>query len=113
LSRPTRNLSKTSHGFTAALLTSDELNIFGSARYLRKVADDGATKTPAALPNTVAKFPAIDFAAYANDSSTWPDDNIRALGSEYTSRAWDDRLSPGWGEFVFQAVLDCRASGAV
>jgi hypothetical protein len=55
----------------------------------------------------------MDLAAYANDSSTWPEDNIRALGSEYTSRAWDDRLSPGWGEFVFQAVVDCRASGAL
>ena len=49
--------------------------------------------------------------AFANNSSTWQDDNIRALASEYTSRAWDDALSEGWGYFVFEAYKDVRASG--
>jgi hypothetical protein len=28
------------------------------------------------------------------------------LGSEYTSRPWDDVLSPGWGDFVYAAYRD-------
>jgi Domain of unknown function (DUF4157) len=98
---------------TARLLASDEYNIFAVARYIRKVADQGATKSLSSLPNTAASFPGIVLAAYAGNSSTWPDDNIRAIGSEYTSKAWDDRLVLDWAEFVFQAYRDVVATGVL
>ena len=99
------------HADTARLLASDEYNIFAVAKYLRIVADEGATKTAADLPSTASTYPNIDFAAYANNSSTWADDNISAIGSEYTSRAWDDNLSPGWGFFVLEAYQDVLRAG--
>lgn len=114
--RRARGLNTTSgpgHDAAARLLASDEYNIFAAARYIRQVADKGSTMSLAALPNTAATYPNIDLAAYARNSSTWPADNIRALGSEYTSRAWDDNLVPAWGEFVYQAYLDVRATGLV
>jgi hypothetical protein len=98
---------------TARLLASDEYNIFAVARYIRQVANQGSTLSLAALPNTAAAYPGINLLAYANNSTTWPDDNIRALGSEYTSTAWDDNLVPAWGEFVYQAYVDVRATGLV
>jgi hypothetical protein len=100
-----------SHDGIAYLLASDEFNIFGAARYIRLVADQGAKLSIAALPMTKAAFPGISLTDHAKNSAHWPDDNIRALGSEYTSRAWDDSLSPGWGEFVLQAHNDLNASG--
>lgn len=114
--RSARRVDSTSaggHGVAATLLASDEYNILAVARYIRQVADQGATKTAALLPRTAAAYPGINFPAYAGNSSTWPDDNIRALGSEYTSRAWDDNLSTGWGEFVFQAYQDVRGTGLI
>jgi Domain of unknown function (DUF4157) len=107
--RTTRGLNRFSlygHDIVAKLLASDEFNIFASARYIRQVANKGSKMSPAALPNTAAAYPGIDFAAYAENSHKWPADNIRALGSEYTSRDWDDELVEGWGEFVYQAYLD-------
>jgi hypothetical protein len=98
---------------TARLLASDEYNIFAVARYIRQVADQGSTLSLAALPNTAVTYPGISLPAYAGNSTTWPDDNIRALGSEYTSTAWDDNLVPAWGEFVYEAYLDVRATGLV
>ena len=109
LSKTTR--ASLTHNDIAKLLASEEYNIFAVARYIRHVADAGAKISIATLPDTQATFPAIDMAAYAGDSSTWPDDNIRALGSEYTSRPWDDVLVPGWADFVFEAYLDVIASG--
>ncbi|MBS7813091.1 hypothetical protein [Roseococcus pinisoli] len=94
----------------ADLLTSEEYNIFGVAKYIRLVADQAVGKTAAVLPQTVSAFPRINFGAFGGDSATWPSDNIKALGSEYTSRAWDDKLSVGWGEFVFEAYRDIRSS---
>lgn len=114
--RTAEGLNKTSgygHEAVATLLASDEYNIFAVARYMRMVADQASTLSLAALPNTAATYPGIDLHAYAANSSTWPDDNIRALGSEYTSTAWDDSLVPAWGEFVYQAYLDVRATGLV
>ncbi len=102
-----------SHDELAILLTSDDFNIFAVAKYIRLVADAASTLAISTLPNTQAAFPGINLPVYKNNSSTWPDDNIRALASEYTSRAWDDRVSPGWGYFVFQAYLDMKASGAI
>lgn len=109
LSAPYR--SALSHSQIALLLTSDELNIFGVAKYVRTVANRAAGLAPGALPTTVSTFPGINLARYSAFSGSWPDDNIRALGSEYTSAPWDDRLSAGWGEFVYQAYRDMRASG--
>jgi type VI secretion system (T6SS) peptidoglycan muramidase Tse3-like protein/uncharacterized protein DUF4157 len=100
-----------SHNDVATLLASDEFNIFAAARYIRKVADDGSKVSIATLPNTKAAFPGIDMPAFANDSSTWPDDNLRALASEYTSTAWDDSLSEGWAFFVYEAYKDVVGSG--
>jgi hypothetical protein len=99
------------HETTANLLASDEYNIFAVAKYIRQTADAGAAKSPASLPATMAAFPGLDLAAYAKNSSSWPEDNIKALGSEYTSKAWDDSLSTGWGWFVHQAWLDVKSSG--
>lgn len=102
-----------SHDQTAALLASDEFNIFAVAQYLRQVADEGARLAPTAavLPDTFAEYPGIDFFAYANHSSTWPMDNRKAIASEYTSKAWDDRLVVLWGNLVELAYEDItRAS---
>jgi hypothetical protein len=100
-----------SHGDVARLLASDEFNIFAVAKYARAVADEGAAHDPATLPNTTAAFPGLDMRAYAHSSSTWPEANIQALASEYTSRAWDDSVSTGWGHFVGEAYKDVTASG--
>lgn len=100
-----------SHDQIAELLVSEEFNIFAVARYLRLTADAATGKTAITLPQTNAKFPGINFLAYGRPSAEWPIDNIRALGSEYTSRAWDDRLSPGWGDFVYEAYMDMKSAG--
>ena len=99
------------HDAIARLLASDEFNIFAAARYIRKVADDGSWISITTLPFTRATFPGIVMAAYAGHSSTWPDDNIRALGSEYTSKPWDEALVIDWADFVFEAYRDVMASG--
>jgi hypothetical protein len=98
------------HNDVARILADDTANIFAAAKYLRQVADEGATKSITALPNTKAKFPAINLSDYSKNSSQWSDDNIRALGSEYTSKAWDDNLSDGWGDFVLEATRDVKRS---
>lgn len=93
------------------LLTSDEVNITAVARYIRILANDGATRNIATLPNTQAEFPGINLAAYANPSSTWPIDNVGAIGMYYTSRAWtDDTRSSAWGWFVQEAYRDVKAA---
>jgi hypothetical protein len=110
LSSSTR--SSLEHDDIALLLASDEFNIFAVAHYIRIVADDGAGRDIATLPNTQREFPGIDLAAYAGNSSSWSDDNIRVLGMYYTSRAWTDNvISAGWGNFVFEAYQDVCSSG--
>jgi len=109
LSKPTR--ASLTHNDIADLLASEEYNVFAVARYIREVADAGAKISISTLPNTKATFPGIVMPAYAGDSSSWPDDNIRALASEYTSRPWDDALVPDWADFVFEAYHDVIASG--
>lgn len=94
----------------ATLLACDEFNIFAVAKYIRYVADLGSRHTAAGLPDTVAAFPGIDFAAYARNASTWPAANVAALGSEYTSRPWDDVVT-GWGGFVGSAFSDMSGAG--
>lgn len=99
------------HDQIAELLVSEEFNIFAVARYLRLTANAAVGHTARTLPETNRKFPGINFLNYGRPSAEWPVDNIRALGSEYTSRAWDDRLSPGWGDFVYEAYKDMQAAG--
>lgn len=103
--------SSLNHTCIAMLLASDEFNIFAVAKYIRLVANRAAGRPIASLPRTKRAFPGINMAAYAANSRTWPDDNIRALGSEYTSAPWDDRVSVGWGNFVLEAYRDVLASG--
>lgn len=98
------------HNDVARVLADDTANIFAAAKYLRQVADEGAKIPVSSLPKTKARFPNINMADYSKNSSQWSDDNIRALGSEYTSRAWDDNLSGGWGDFVLEATRDVRRS---
>jgi hypothetical protein len=100
-----------SHKDIARFLASDEFNIFAVARYIRKVANDGSTISITTLPNTNYAFPGINMSDYALNSSAWPDDNIRALASEYTSAPWDDMVSVGWANFVFEAYMDVISSG--
>lgn len=101
------------HEEIARLLTSDEFNILAVAKYVRLVADSASRMSASSLPTTKATFPNIDMQAFQAHSSFWPEDNIRALSSEYTSRAWDDRLVPGWSYFVFEAYKDIKSSGAL
>lgn len=106
---PTSLTSRLSHTQIANLLASDEFNIFATARFIRLVANQAAGISIATLPNTQANFPNIRMGAYGGHSNTWPADNVRALASEYTSRAWDDRLSTGWAWFVdqgFQTIMN-------
>lgn len=101
--------SQTNHARMVWLLASDEFNIAAVARYIRMIADAGAKKDPASLPNTRAEFPGINLPAYANHSSMWPEDNVGALGMYYTSKAWtDNTMSSGWGWFVQQAYRDVK-----
>lgn len=100
------------HSQLAWLLASDETNIFAVARYIRILADAGSKVNIAALPDTRRFFPGIDLAAYARNSSEWPEDNIGALGMYYTSVAWTDNVrSFAWGRFVQQAYRDVKATG--
>ena len=101
------------HTEVAKLLASDEFNIVAVAKYLRLTADAAVRLNAGQLPKTKAKFPGIDFGRFGLDSRLWPPDNIRALGSEYTSRPWDDVLSPGWGDFVYEAYRDVVAAGVL
>lgn len=92
-----------SHRAIATLLCSDEFNIFAVARYIRCVAKLVDGKTPENLPRTHQNFPGMDIGAYKKHGSEWPDDNIGALGSEYTSKPWDDKISYFWGALVREA----------
>lgn len=106
-----RNIS---HDQMANLLASDEYNIFAVAKYIRTGADAGAQLQPSNINETLQHFPGVDLQAYQENSGQWPDDNIRALASEYTTPAWDNGEfadSPGWGYFVYEAYLDVQNSG--
>ncbi len=106
MSEKTRNnLSQTD---AARMLSSDEVNIFATAKYLRKVADMGASAEmrakEAARPGVYDRPPAQDLSRtrralpnlkledYSKNSREWSEDNIRMLGSEYTSSPWDNDL---------------------
>lgn len=92
------------------LLTSDEINIFGVAKCIRRQARCGIVYRLAT--NTRAAFPNVNRGLFASHSGSWPDDNIRVMGMYYTSRAWtDDVRSAGWGKFVFEAYRDVQSTG--
>lgn len=99
-----------SHETIAALLCSDEFNIFATARYIRQVANAASRVAPSALPVTHSIFPNINLSLYSMHSSKWPFDNVLALGSEYTSNAWDDKIYLNWGNFVGHAYKTFRRS---
>jgi hypothetical protein len=100
------------HVKTAELLTDDAVNIFAVAAYIRKVADAAGATTIDKLPQTKKVYPGLNLEAFKRNSSEWPADNIEALGSEYTSKPWDDKkLFPGWGYFVHEAYKDVKGSG--
>lgn len=109
---PKEQLDMMSDAEIAMLLTSDEVNIFATAKYLHILAEQGASTDPATIPYTMTQYPGIDLNAYAAPNTPWPMDNIKAIGSEYTSRPWDDKLSTGWGSFVGEAYQDVSSSGA-
>ena len=108
-----------SHNDYARLLADDTMNIFASAKYIRTVADNAAAASPQIQSRFRNYFPGVDFSKFRENSANWPYDNIRALGSEYTSSPWDfnpTRVppfvdSPGWGTFVGEAYKDVRTSG--
>ncbi|MDA8708257.1 hypothetical protein N9M10_02685 [Hellea sp.] len=103
----TTTTNKLSHSAVAYLLASDEFNIFAVANYIRIVADAGSKVNIKSVPKTKAAFPNINMPIYASHASLWPEDNIAALASEYTSTAWDDKLVGDWG------VLTLITHGAV
>ena len=114
-----------SHDNVATLLASDEFNIFATAKYIRRIADQAARRPANALPGTRAAYSAaglagydralgatlarpvdktpINFAAFGGHSRNWPEANVMALASEYTSAPWDDRLVPLWSAMVLPA----------
>jgi hypothetical protein len=107
-----------SHDDIASLLADDAANIFAVAKYIRSVADAAAAAPPEVRARFEGYFPGVDFDKFKEHSSAWPVENVRALGSEYTSAPWDNRPgsdpafvdSPGWGQFVGEAYRDVQAS---
>jgi hypothetical protein len=110
--------SNLSHDDIADLLADDTTNIFAAAKYVRSVADAAAAAPPEVRARFQSYFPGVDFGRFSGHSSTWPLQNVQALGSEYTSAPWDNRPggsppfvdSPGWGRFVGEAYRDVQAS---
>ena len=127
-------MRKAGNPAVARMLSDDVVSIFGAANYIRRVADAGAAiptsvldqRTrdmaiaqgfdPATLPANGtgmvdSLFTGFDPTQYAGNSALWSRGNLSALGSEYTSRAWDGGWSTGWGNFVAQARDDVVSSG--
>jgi hypothetical protein len=92
------------------LLSDDVVSIFGAARYIRQVADQGAALT-APPAGAATGFPGLDLGSLAGNSAAWSRDTLRAVGSEYTSRAWDGKWVSGWGSLVATARDEIVASG--
>lgn len=104
---PTSNLE---HSEISRLLTSEEYNIFAVSKYIRLVADMAVGKNVNDLEVTKKVLPNIRLEKFSSHSAMWPDDNIRAIGSEYTSLPWDDEVVQ-WADFVFEAYRDIRNGG--
>lgn len=97
----------------ANLLTCDEFNIFGVAKFLRRVANAGALKslTSPEIARTIATYPGIDMKAYSKHSTAWPEDNIAALASEYTSAQWDGQFVILWSALMRIAYRHIKFGG--
>jgi len=105
-----------SHNQVATLLADDTANIFAVAGYIRQVADRAQSAPPEVRARFEGYYPGIDFDRFREHSSRWSIENIRALGSEYTSSAWDAADpnftdSAPWGNFVGEAYTDVVRSG--
>jgi hypothetical protein len=87
---------------TAALLACDEFNIFGVAKFLRFVANQGALQdiNSTTTKRTIQQYPGINMGAYAQASSRWPMANIEAIASEYTSSQWDGSFVLLWSDLM-------------
>lgn len=95
--------------FVASLLASDDFNIFACAKYIRIVADMASRMPLSSQSNLIPHFPGLNMAAYGGHSSTWPFDNVRALGMEYTSLPWDNSTRGGaWGDFVSEGYTTIK-----
>jgi hypothetical protein len=97
----------------ATLLVSDEFNIFATARYIRALADSLSMRREADIPRTVVAFPGIVLADYAKNSAEWPDGNVRALASKYTSTPSGDQPVRDWADFVVEARTDVAECGCL
>lgn len=105
-----RTRQSLSHKKMATLLVSEEFNIFAVARFVRKAADADSGVNKWERPNNLASFPGLGMAEYAENSSAWPEANIRALASRYTAGGLDDIPVIGWADFVLEAYRDVVAS---
>lgn len=106
------NREKLTPSQTAKLLASDEVNIFAVAKYVRKVIDTSSSfpKEQAAFMREKGYLPSLDMSVFLNSSAKWPADNIRALGSEYSSKPWDGQFILNWGDGVYEAYKDVKNS---
>ncbi len=105
-----RVCSKLSRKEIVLLILSEEFNIFAVARYIRQMADLGSTLQPTKVEFTRRYFPKIDLPKLSENSSDWPDDNIRLIASNYTSTPWNDLPYAAWAEFVIEAYRDVIAA---
>jgi hypothetical protein len=103
--------TKFANNMIASMLASDDFNIYAVARYIRVVADIGAKKDINSLPSTKTWVGSIDLRLYGLHSSQWTEGHIKLIGSEYTSKPFDDKLVLDWGNFVFEAYKDVKATG--
>ncbi|MEO1493047.1 MAG: hypothetical protein AAFV19_12915 [Pseudomonadota bacterium] len=94
------------HNLVAALLASDEFNIFAVAKYIRHIADMGARAPTDVQTHARGIFPGINMRAYSGHARHWSEDNVAALGSEYSSLPWDKRFIgwEGWVRFGYQVM---------
>lgn len=94
----------------ADLLTSDDFNIFSTAKYIRYLADMAMRVPEIKILGSLTHFPETDQSKFQHHSSLWPDGNIKILASEYTSIPWDNKIYPNWANFVFEAYKDVKNS---
>ncbi len=86
-------------------LASDEYAIFAAARFIRNLANQGADRwNSPGLSQTRQQFPNITPADLRG--GRWNESVVRLLGSEYTSRPWDDKLHLSWGGVVTNMGLN-------
>jgi hypothetical protein len=111
LSRETR--VKLDRREVATLLVSEEFNIFATARYIRTLADSLSMRSAASMPITLSAFPGVRLDEYERDSTEWPEDNIKALASKYTSTPSGDQPIRDWADFVVQAEKDVVECGCL